>query len=229
MRQGQRLTGDGDVAVGFSLVDHVHDLVRAGDETLGASLTELEHERSLTDVHRQNKTRSVRQKTRGANLYKRHPVLVLVHRQVGLGHWKQKKKRIGQSLSSPSAAKEGQENTATLTVQQVTDFVHVDFKVRDLARKVEKSLVSRPWREQGQITGGEKAAQTLMWNSRFSSMAKIWLKMSSAIRGMMPIWWGSCSLPCERQSQSQATTVKAESKQKTLIQNWTSQCVTSMV
>lgn len=44
----------------------------------------------------------------------------------------------------------------------------------------------------------DETLHTLMWNSRFSSMAKMWLKMSSAIRGMMPIWWGSCSLPCSR-------------------------------
>lgn len=34
----------------------------------------------------------------------------------------------------------------------------------------------------------DETLHTLMWNSRFSSMAKMWLKMSSAIRGMMPIW-----------------------------------------
>lgn len=44
---------------------------------------------------------------------------------------------------------------------------------------------------------------TLMWNSRFSSMAKMWLKMSSAILGMMPIWCGSCSFPWGQAQTSQ--------------------------
>lgn len=43
-RRGRGLTGDGYVAVGFALVDHVHDLVRAGDEALSASLRETKDE-----------------------------------------------------------------------------------------------------------------------------------------------------------------------------------------
>lgn len=57
-RRGRGLTGDGDVAVGFALVDHVHDLVRAGDEALGASLGEMQDERLHTCTP--SKTRLVR-------------------------------------------------------------------------------------------------------------------------------------------------------------------------
>lgn len=34
-----RLTGDGDVPIGLSLVDDVHDLFRTGHEAFGAALT----------------------------------------------------------------------------------------------------------------------------------------------------------------------------------------------
>lgn len=43
---------------------------------------------------------------------------------------------MGQSVSPLSAATMGRKNDAvTLTVQQVTDFVHVDFKIGDLAER----------------------------------------------------------------------------------------------
>lgn len=41
-----------------------------------------------------------------------------------------------------------------------------------------------------------KVTPTFMWNSRFSSMANICSKMSSEIRGMIPIPLGSWRFPC---------------------------------
>lgn len=43
-----------------------------------------------------------------------------------------------------------------------------------------------------------KFTPTFMWNSRFSSIANICSKMSSAIRGMIPIPWGSWRLPYKK-------------------------------
>lgn len=34
----ERLTGHSNMAVSFALVDHIHNLIRAGDKTLSASL-----------------------------------------------------------------------------------------------------------------------------------------------------------------------------------------------
>ncbi len=43
-----------------------------------------------------------------------------------------------------------------------------------------------------------KFTPTFMWNSRFSFMANICSKMSSEIRGMIPIPWGSWRFPYEK-------------------------------
>lgn len=76
------LTGDGDVSVGFSLVDDVHHLVRTGNKALCAALTGSSHVREVQVLRQLVFFKSDSRRY----LNKRNPVFVLVDRQVRLGH-----------------------------------------------------------------------------------------------------------------------------------------------
>lgn len=76
----EALTGDGDVTIGLSLVDDVHDLFRTGHEALGAAL--IAH--TSSGLVESLITFSLNTGLVINHLHVRDAVLVLVHRQVGL-------------------------------------------------------------------------------------------------------------------------------------------------
>lgn len=184
------------MAVWFALVNHVHHLIRAGDKALGASLRiaragltfhDCGMSRILYSIHVQGLVVS--------HLDIWHTVFILVDRQVGLCHYG-KKIRFQMMKYYMNAAFYwifvlGNHHPAShgfcpCRFQNMKPF-------RDKVR--EKRLCQMSRIDKHKTNPTDDNIKTLMWNSRFSSMAKMWLKMSSAMRGMMPIWWGSCSLP----------------------------------
>lgn len=76
----EALTGDGDVPIGLSLVDDVHDLFRTGHEAFSAALTahtSLGLIESLITV-------SLNKGVVINHLHVRDTVLILMHSQIGL-------------------------------------------------------------------------------------------------------------------------------------------------
>lgn len=246
------LTGHSNMAVRFSLVDHIHNLIRAGDETLSASLRE-NRERipfNTKDLMQPKDRLSPKRATykgyeKDSSTYKLSQTLT--YGTLFLSSWTDRlvfvTEKYRQMMSERALwATVKLWKRGRCSEEMGWKFLGTDHpaghefcpcrfqsrkpvgeegkwrnqdKMRFACFIAIKNIVKRDAGQMINFTVRNKTAlqiqahlkkdmnswNTLMWNSRFSSIAKMWLNMSSAMRGIIPIWWGSWSLPCSRKSQ----------------------------